>query len=249
MQKKFNRKTRFPDNGPALLAETHTKGGGRNLNRRTRFPGGTSTEKLRLVEQEEQQVESNPQKEHSVQLPSRLPLMANPSDVVSEASVSKTRIKSSLENQFPPVQVESPWELYKSLRHLERGGQVTVAHTRNIPVHMVIIKELVSDSFIELRKCQHENLLSIIEIYRFQNVFFVITDYTAATLKQVIAIPLPIEELHVSATCRQVLRSMKLMLSSTDMTRSLKACSIYLGLVSLIPNLIALGSYSCQMDV
>ncbi|PVH67290.1 hypothetical protein DL98DRAFT_600723 [Cadophora sp. DSE1049] len=62
---------------------------------------------------------------------------------------------------------------------------------------------------MELRKCQHENLLAILEVYRFRGVFFVITDYTAATLKQVIAIPLPLEELHVSATCRQVFEGMQ----------------------------------------
>ncbi|KAH6704170.1 hypothetical protein BKA61DRAFT_581412 [Leptodontidium sp. MPI-SDFR-AT-0119] len=83
---------------------------------------------------------------------------------------------------------------------------------------MVVIKELVSHDFLELRKCQHENLLAITEVYRFQGVFSIITDYTAATLKQIIAIPLPLEERHVSATCRQVHPS------------SLKACSIYLGL-------------------
>lgn len=81
---------------------------------------------------------------------------------------------------------------------------MTVAYTRKIPVGMVVIKELLSDNFMELRKCQHENLLAIVEVYRSQGVFSVVTDYIAATLKQVIAIPLPLEELYVSVICRQV---------------------------------------------
>ena len=68
---------------------------------------------------------------------------------------------------------------------------------------MVAIKKLSSDHFKELSTCQHENLLAIIEVFRFEGTLFVITDYTTASLKQVIAVPLPLEELHISATCRQ----------------------------------------------
>jgi len=69
---------------------------------------------------------------------------------------------------------------------------------------MIVVKELYSDSFIELRKRQYKNLLIIIEVYRFQGAFFIITDYTAITLKQVIAIPLLLQKLYVSATYRQI---------------------------------------------
>jgi hypothetical protein len=119
--------------------------------------------------------------------------------------IPTTNIKSSQPDQLSPIQVGSPWISYMSLRHLERGGQVTAAYTRKVPVHMVAVKKLLSDNFMELRKCQHENLLAIMKVYRFQGAFFIITDYTAATLKQIIAIPLPLEELHISATCRQVI--------------------------------------------
>ena len=200
-----NRRTRFPGNQLASLVETHTRNNTANLNRRTRFPGGTDTENIRLLEKEKQRIESVPEKQLPVQISSRFPIKVNPPEVVSEKFVSKTSIKTSLVDQLPPVRVESPWNLYISLRQLERGGQVTVAYTRKTPVQMVVVKELLSDNFMELRKCQHDNLLTILEIYLFQGIYFVITDYTAVTLKQVIAIPLPLEELHVSATCRQVL--------------------------------------------
>lgn len=220
-----------------------------NPNRRTRFPGGTDTEKIRLLEKEEQQNESFAEKEQPTHLPHRLPIRINPPDVVLERPVLEASIKTSQADPLPPVRVESPWKSYISLRHLERGGQVTVAYTRKIPVHMVVIKELFSDNFIELRKRQHENLLAITEVYRFQGIFFVITEYTAATLKQVIAIPLPLEEQHVSATCRQVRPLYVFRYSLTYTPRSLKACSIYLGLVYLITSSTAPGFYSHQMDV
>ncbi|CZT42394.1 uncharacterized protein RSE6_02273 [Rhynchosporium secalis] len=47
------------------------------------------------------------------------------------------------------------------------------------------------------------------EVYRFQGVFFVITDYIVTTLKQIITILLPLEESHMSATCRQVFEGMQ----------------------------------------
>jgi hypothetical protein len=68
---------------------------------------------------------------------------------------------------------------------------------------MVAVKQVSSYNFEKLGTSQHENLLAIMEVYRFQGAFFIITDYTAATLRQVIAIPLQLEEIHVSATCRQ----------------------------------------------
>jgi hypothetical protein len=238
MDLKFNRKTRFPGDNQGLLAEADVSKKNANPNRRTRFPGGTDIEKIRLLE-----------KEQPTQFPFRLPIRVNPPDVVLEKSVLETSIKTSEVDQLPPVRLESPWNLYIFLRHLERGGQVTVAYTRKVPVRVVVIKELLSDNFMELRKCQHENLLAIMEVYRFQGVFFVITDYTAATLKQVIAIPLPLKELHVSATCRQVRLGYIFGNSLTKTPRSLKACSIYLDLVCLIINSIAPRYYSHQTDV
>jgi len=67
---------------------------------------------------------------------------------------------------------------------------------------MLAVKQLASYNFEKLGTPRHENLLAVIQVYRFQNSFFIITDYTAATLRQVIAIPLQIEENNVSATCR-----------------------------------------------
>ena len=53
---KFNRKIRFLGNNQALLAEIYTSKKNVNTNRRMRFPGGTDTEKIRLLEKEEQRI-------------------------------------------------------------------------------------------------------------------------------------------------------------------------------------------------
>jgi hypothetical protein len=204
MELKFNRKTRFPGNDQTPLATIRAGEKNVSTNRRTRFPGGNETQIFHLLENEGQRIEEFPKEKKPAQLPSRLPVKVNPPNAVSESSTPTMRIETSQPDQLPPVRVETPWNTYIPLYHLERGGQVTVAHTRKVPTRMIIVKELHSDSFMEFRKHQHENLLAIIEVYRFQGAFFVITDYTTATLKQVIAIPLLLEELHISATCRQV---------------------------------------------
>lgn len=203
MESKFNRQTRFPGKDQDLLANIRAGEKNVNANRRTRFPGGSDAQKILLLEKEESRIEEIPEKE--AHTPSRLPLRINLPNAVSERPIPTTNITSSQPDQLSSIQVGSPWISYVSLRHLERGGQVIAAYTRKVPVRMVAVKKLLSDNFMELRKCQHKNLLAIMQVYRFQGAFFIITDYTAATLKQIIAIPLPLEELHISATCRQVI--------------------------------------------
>ena len=77
-----------------------------------------------------------------------------------------------------------------------------MAYKREVPVEMVTVKKLASDYIKELAKCQYKNLLAILELYQSKGVFFIITDYIAVTLKQIITILLPLEELHVSTTYR-----------------------------------------------
>ncbi|KAH8799390.1 hypothetical protein F5884DRAFT_838635 [Xylogone sp. PMI_703] len=73
---------------------------------------------------------------------------------------------------------------------------------------MVAVKKLSLGHFKKLRNCEDKNLLSIIETYRFEGQFFVITDYTDTTLQHIISISLPLQEPHVTATCRQVFEGM-----------------------------------------
>jgi starvation-inducible outer membrane lipoprotein len=68
---------------------------------------------------------------------------------------------------------------------------------------MVAIQKISSDDFNQFKRCKHENLLAIIEAYRFEGQIFAVTNYTATSLLHIIAIPLQLEEVHVSATCHQ----------------------------------------------
>lgn len=104
----------------------------------------------------------------------------------------------------PPIRVEGPWNTYTALHSLEHGSGVTVACTRTVHVEMVAVKKL----FHKLSTLQRENILAIIGASRSKDCLHIITDFTTATLKQVIAAPLPLEKLHVSATCRQAIISL-----------------------------------------
>jgi hypothetical protein len=91
---------------------------------------------------------------------------------------------TSAPSKPPPVQYENPWDTYKSVRLLECGDTVATAYTRSDSAKMVIIKKLSSGVTKELAIRQHENLLAALELYKFDGALFVVTNYTATTLKQ-----------------------------------------------------------------
>jgi hypothetical protein len=120
--------------------------------------------------------------------PPQLPVRASPSSAVA--------------SKPPPVRDQSPWDIYRSLRPLDRGGEVIAAY-RLDPVKMVAVKKVSSDYIKGRGVSHHKNLLAILEQYRYDGELFVITDYTVTTLKTLIRVPIPFEERHVSATCKQ----------------------------------------------
>jgi hypothetical protein len=80
------------------------------------------------------------------------------------------------------------------------------ASTRKAPVEIVVIKELRSALRIdEPEWYRHQNLVAFLESYQFEEKLLAVTEYTVATLKQIIAIPLALEEVHISAVCCQVI--------------------------------------------
>jgi hypothetical protein len=190
-------KTEFPSPDVSANPPTHE----RNVsdNRYTRFPAGLGLRKLLTTEKTELPIVADSEGEEAVHTTFSIPLKVNPPDATPKR-LSPER-KSISPTSRP--QTKNPWDVYTALRPLQRGGEVTAASTQTAPIKMVAIKKLSSSNFKEFRSCQHKNLLSIIEIYQFKGQFFVVTDYTATTLRHIIAIPLPLEEPHVSATCRQ----------------------------------------------
>jgi hypothetical protein len=229
MEPKSQRMTRFP--GAVQSASSKVREKVVNTNRQTRFPGGSELQKISILESP---ITAKTKREDAQTL-SRLPLRVNPPDAVPARPLPVMTIAQH--GQVPNIRSESPWNTYKSLRTLERGGEVTAACRREVPVEMVAVKKLSSDYIRELKSqhanlCQHGNLLAVMGLYSSDDTFFVITDYTAATLKQIIAIPLPLEELHISATCHQGSSSSRSPFISLTCQRSLKECSICLDMVS-----------------
>ena len=195
-------KTYFP--APDQTAGLQTLEKNVSSHRKTKFPGSTELQRISILDTDSALVKARPEKGiKAAPAPPRLPFKVNPPGAIPARPLPTTTIKTTPGAQALTVQTESPWKTFTALRTLERGGEVTAACTQKPLVGMVAIKKISSVSIKELAKFQHENLLSIIELYRFGGEFFVVTDYTAATLKQIIAIPLPLEELHISATCRQ----------------------------------------------
>lgn len=96
MDLKFNRKTRFPSNEPGPKTKTFDSEKDSNPNRRTRFPGGTETEEIRLLKKEEQETQLSSNKEPLDQLSFRLPIRINPRGVVLENPVPKKRLLGPL---------------------------------------------------------------------------------------------------------------------------------------------------------
>jgi len=198
MATKSRPKTQFPS------SESVTTSHGNNVsdNRCTQFPGGAGLQTLSILEATEPPTTTHSKREEAVKIVSRIPLKVNPPDSTPTRPTPEMRIKTT-QTQTLVLQAKSPWDKYSKLHLLERGGKVTAACTRTDPTEMVAVKKLSSDDFKQFRSCQHMNLLAIFEAYRFEGQIFAITNYTATSLVHIIAIPLQLEELHVSATCRQ----------------------------------------------
>jgi hypothetical protein len=201
MLPKSHRETVFPSSNQVAHREAGEKKA--NINRRTRFPGKTGLLELSIRAAGEPLFNVKPGEKEAPQLPQPLPLKVNPPDTTPSKPYPDMDIQTSQRDEPPNVRVKSPWSTYKALRTLERGGEVTAACTQEEPIKMVAVKKLSSNHFKRHAMYQHENLLLFIEAYQYEGVLFAITDYTAATLKQVITIPLPLKEVHISTTYRQ----------------------------------------------
>ena len=136
-----HRITRFP--GADQFAISKAREERFNTNRQTRFPGGTELQKISILEEPSTKAKSN--ETEVSKIPSRLPLKVNPPDTTPGRPLPTTTIKKTQQNQPPHVRTESPWDTYMSLRTLERGGEVTAAYRREVPIAMVAVKKLSSN--------------------------------------------------------------------------------------------------------
>ncbi|ELR08247.1 hypothetical protein GMDG_03048 [Pseudogymnoascus destructans 20631-21] len=75
---------------------------------------------------------------------------------------------------------------------------------------MVVIKELRSVlRTTELKWTFHHNLVAFLEVYQFAEKTLAAMEYTVATLQQVMAVALPLEEIHISAVCCQLFEGIR----------------------------------------
>lgn len=153
-----------------------------------RFPSGTQIQVLSLLTRRKSLSVVRTVRPDEVRVP-RLPLSVRP--------------PTTTPSKPPPTQYDSLWDTYKPTQLVNRGGVVTSACTRSDPDKLVTIKRLSSRFFKELAVCQHENLLAVLELYKFDDELFVVTDYTTATLKQLISSQGELQEACVSSICRQ----------------------------------------------
>ena len=138
-------------------------------------------------------------------IPPRIPLAVNTSGSLTQLPAMQT-MRTTLETSLD-VRDESPWEKFNALREINRGGQTLAAHTKESPCKMVIVKRITSPHLMNIKNLgerRHENLVALLEVYKFENVLFAVMEYTVVTLAQVIAIPLKLAENHVSCVCSQV---------------------------------------------
>lgn len=138
-------------------------------------------------------------------IPPRIPLPVSTSGSLTQLPAMQmmgTTLETSLD-----VRDENPWERYNVLREINRGGQAQAAHTKGSPCRMVIVKRITSPHLMNIKHLgerRHDNLVALLEVYKFENMLLAVMEYTVVTLAQVIAIPLKLLENHVSCVCSQV---------------------------------------------
>jgi hypothetical protein len=161
--------------------------------RYTLFPGTTDLEPPTSVNLSNVS-KSTSKKLESSQIPPRLPLAVNRPDAPSSRSLS-----TELNLQ------QNPYSKYKILRGIDRYDKVKVAYTVALPTHIVTLKQVTCPLPLnEILECHHRNLLKLLEVYKFEGKTIVVSEYAQVSLKQMIAIPIDLEEVHISNICYQV---------------------------------------------
>lgn len=121
---------------------------------------------------------------------------------------------ASIETEVQPLQLpltvkeESPWMYYNRDYQVELGGPVSVAERKGPGFGIVVIKQLStansSDKISMLRLLSGGSFIRCIEIFHFENVLHVVSEYMTMTLLQIVAAPRYPRENHVAAIIGQV---------------------------------------------
>ena len=204
--------TRFPgDSVPTAKVQSDPVPTAKKKARRmTRFPGGTeagiaflSTASLtaRPIETEKAVQRENV----LLRLPVRTSEVAQVSPLEAHEPPS-SRLSPDLPSKRLSLDVhyQSPWDTYRLVRGIGRSGKTKAASTKRIPTKMVVVKEIKSNPFSTAQAYRQQNLVDIVGVYKFQEQTFLVSEYAQVSLKQVIAVPLDLEEIDISTICGQV---------------------------------------------
>ena len=137
-----------------------------------------------------------------------------------------SRLSPDLPSRRPSLDVhhQSPWDTYRLVRGIGRSGRTKAASTKRIPTKMVVVKDIKGNSFSSTQAYRHQNLVDIVGVYKFQEQTFLVSEYAQVSLKQVIAVPLDLEEICISTICGQV-GPVQYMVGQKIILRSLMAWS------------------------
>ncbi|KAI9855636.1 MAG: hypothetical protein M1813_009682 [Trichoglossum hirsutum] len=189
--------------------------------RRSVFPGSDGYKQLS---------ETTPQSStDSATLFPRLPLEVN-----VKSSLKGTKARA----QLVPVHEGSPWEIYTKYYGVELGSPVVMAYKKNVTVDLSappgpekLLFPVRSFSGLDaeeklymIRQIQHENIHHSYEIFAFGNAFYVISQYVAISLDEVIACPAYPDECQLAAIIAQVLKGISF-LSSQNLMHGHITCS------------------------
>lgn len=106
------------------------------------------------------------------------------------------------------VKDESPWTTYNRDYHVELGGPVSVAERRGPGFGLVVVKQLsianADGKLSMLRLISGDSFVRCIEIFCFDDVLHVVSEYMTMSLLQIVAAPRYPRKIHVAAIIGQV---------------------------------------------
>lgn len=121
---------------------------------------------------------------------------------------------ASTETEDQPAQLpltvkeESPWTNYNTGYQVQLGGPVSVAERKGPGFGLVVIKQLSTANpngkLSMLRLISGGSFLRCIEIFHFEEVLHVVSEYMTMSLLQIVAAPRYPHESHVAAIIGQV---------------------------------------------
>jgi hypothetical protein len=108
------------------------------------------------------------------------------------------------------VKHESPWNSYEELR-CGIGSPVTVARRKNLPCDVVSVRNIKGqDAKVKLRmlqRIQHQNFVSVLEVFSFEQSFHVIFEHMPIAISYFTDIPYYPNELELASILGQVSHS------------------------------------------